>query len=63
MGHLCSLGYTQRAYQRGPPLHLVLVHRFGNLFEDDVPGTFVLSAEQFVPSGRDPFEEVQSIVN
>lgn len=48
-GHLCSLGYAQQGYQRGAPLHLVLIHRAGDLLEGDAPGVPDFSARQLAP--------------
>ena len=53
LGHLCSLRYAERAYQRGLPLRLVMVRRVGDLPEGDAvtatDGVSAQTSESFQP--------------
>ena len=63
LGHLCSLGYAQRAYRRGVPLSLVLVRRVGDLPEGDAPGVPDSLAGRSAPSGQVTREQIASVIN
>ena len=68
LGRLCSLGYAQRAYCRGVPLSLVLIHRVGDLPEGDAPVPDSLAGHlapvgRSAPSGQVTPTQIASVVS